>query len=176
MSAADGIGLSFDTARLALRWFRPDDAPFILELQSDPAWLRYIGDRGVRDLDSAAEYLRRVPLQMYRTLGFGPLLMELKDGTAVGMCGLFKRDTLDDADLGFALLSRHRGCGYAAEAAAATLAWARDRLGLRRVVAITSPDNDASGRVLERVGMRFERIMALPADPQGVKLYAVNFA
>lgn len=175
MNAADGPALSFGTARLCLRRFTVDDAPFILELQTDPSWLRYIGDRGVYDLDSARDYLRRVPLDMYRRLGFGPLRMELRDGTAVGMCGLFKRDTLDDVDLGYALLPRHRGLGYAAEAAAAMLAWAHGTFGLRRVVAITSPDNDASGRVLERAGMRFERTLILPGDLREVKLYAVEF-
>ena len=172
----DGIALAFDTTRLSLREFTFADAPFILELQTDPSWLRYIGDRGVHDLDSAREYLRKVPLQMYRTLGFGPLRMELKDGSPIGMCGLFKRDTLDDVDLGYALLPRHRGRGYAAEAAAAMLAWARATLGLQRVVAITSSDNAASCRVLERAGMRFERTIKLATDTQGVKLYAVQFA
>lgn len=176
MSTGDGIARSLDTARLALRPFTLGDAPFILELQSDPAWLRFIGDRGVHDLDSAREYLRKVPLQMYRSLGFGPLRMDLKDGSAIGMCGLFKREVLEDVDLGFALLSRHRGSGYAAEAAAAVLAWGREVLGLRRVAAITAPDNAASGRVLERVGMRFERMLPLPGDAGGVKLYVVDFA
>jgi [ribosomal protein S5]-alanine N-acetyltransferase len=182
MKAPDGSALSFDTARLRLRMFTPDDASFMLELQTDSSWLRHIGDRGVHDLDSARDYLHRVPLDMYRGLGFGPLRMDLRDGTPVGMCGLFKRDTLDDVDLGYALLPRHRGMGYAAEAAAATLAWACGALGLRRVIAITSPDNDASGRVLERAGMRFERMLSLAADPREVnnpqgwkKLYAVDF-
>lgn len=176
MNDADGPALSLDTVRLRLRMFTPDDAPFMLELQTDPSWLRHIGDRGVHDLDSARDYLHRVPLDMYRRLGFGPLRMDLHDGTPVGMCGLFKRDTLDDVDLGYALLPRHRGTGYAAEAAIATLAWARGGLGLPRVVAITSPDNEASGRVLQRAGMRFERNLILPGDPRGVKLYAVEFS
>ena len=166
----------FETDRLILRRLTLDDAPFVLELLTDPSWLRYICDRGVRDLESACEYLRKGPLDMYARLGFGLYRIDLKDsGEPVGMCGLLKRDTLPDVDLGYALLPRHWGRGYASEAAAGVLAHARDTLGLKRVVAITSPDNEASGRVLERVGMRFERMIESATDPGGLKLFGVEF-
>src|SRR5687767_5877330 len=146
-----------ETERLVLRHFTLDDADFILELVNEPGWKKYIGDRGISTLDDARNYIDTVPLASYSKHGFGLWAMDLKhDGSLVGMCGLIKRDTLDDVDLGFALLARFEGRGYAREAAKATLTYARDQLGLRRVVAITTPDNERSGILLERAGMSYE--------------------
>lgn len=151
------------TARLVLRRQTVEDAAFILELMNDPKWLRYIGDRGVRTHAEARAYIRAGALEMYDRHGFGLYLMVLKgDGTPVGICGLVKRDFLDDVDLGFALESSYRGRGYAREAAAATVAYARDALGLRRVVAIVSPANAASTRLLGELGFSFERAINYP--------------
>ncbi|MFI4982343.1 MAG: GNAT family N-acetyltransferase, partial [Nevskiales bacterium] len=112
-----------ETERLVLRRLVAEDAPFILELLSDPSWLRFIGDKGVRNLDDARLYIRIGPAAMYARLGHGLYLTELKDGgIPIGLCGLIKRDTLDDVDIGFAFLPQYRGQGYAREAAAATLA------------------------------------------------------
>ncbi len=161
-----------ETDRLLLRRLCADDAGFILELVNDPDWLRYIGDKGVRNLDDARAYIENGPLAMYARHGFGLWRVELKDGrTPIGMCGLIKRDTLEDVDIGFAYLPRFRGCGYAREAAAATLAHGANGLGLRRIVAITSPDNAASGRLLEAIGLNFERQLDLAPD-HPVRLYA----
>ena len=146
-----------ETERLVLRHFTPDDSDFILELVNEPGWKKYIGDRGVNTIDDARKYIETVPLASYAKHGFGLWAVELKnDGSLAGMCGLIKRDTLDDVDLGFALLARFEGRGYAREAANATLAYARDHLGLTRIVAITTEDNDRSGTLLERVGMSYE--------------------
>jgi RimJ/RimL family protein N-acetyltransferase len=110
---------------------------------------------------------------MYARHGMGLMLVALREGgVPVGICGLLRRDGLDDPDLGFAFLPEHRGQGYAAEAAAATLAWGRGALGLGRVLAITSLDNDASGRLLEKLGFRFDRVVTLPGDAEELKLYA----
>jgi RimJ/RimL family protein N-acetyltransferase len=146
-----------ETERLVLRHLTPEDAAFILELVNEPGWKKYIGDRGIDTLDDARKYIETVPLASYAKHGFGLWAVELKDDrSVVGMCGLIKRDTLDDVDIGFALLSRFEGKGYAREAANATLAYARDQLGLRRVVAITTQHNHRSGVVLERAGMSYE--------------------
>ena len=162
-----------ETERLRLRRLQSDDAPFILSLVNDPDWLRYIGDKDVHDLEAARAYIENGPIQMYRRVGFGLWLVELKsDGRPIGMCGLIKRDTLEDVDIGFAYLPQYRGCGYGREAARATLAHGRDSVGLRRIVAITSHDNLASGRLLESVGMSFERLIDLAADKHQVKLFA----
>lgn len=157
------------TARLTLRELESQDAAFIQQLLTEPDFLRYIGDRGVRDLDSARRYIEHGPRTSYAANGFGLWAVERRDtGAPIGICGLLKRDTLDDVDIGYALLGAHGGAGFALEAAEATLAWAREVLGVHRVVAIVMPDNARSIRLLERLGMRFER--GLPPDAAGVVL------
>lgn len=162
-----------ETERLSLRKFVLDDAAFILELVNDPDWLRFIGDRGVRTLDDARNYLRNGPLAMYERVGFGLYLVERKsDGVPLGMCGLIKREGLDDVDIGFAYLPQYRAQGYAFEAAAATLVYGRQTFGLKRIVAITSLDNNRSIQLLEKLGFAFEKLIKLPGDDEELKLFA----
>jgi len=152
--------VAIETTRLQLRQLTFYDAPFILELVNEPGWLRFIGDKGVRNLDDACRYLRQGPMASYERLGFGLYAVTLKDdGTLLGMCGLLKRETLPDIDIGFAFLQRHQGRGYAYEAAAATIAHARQHLGLKRILAITTQDNDSSAKVLGKIGMRFHSLI-----------------
>ena len=165
-----------ETERLVLRRLDPDDAPFILALVNDPDWLRHIGDKNVRSLDDARAYLANGPIDMYAKHGFGLFAVERReDGALIGMCGLIKRDTLRDVDIGFAYLPAYRAQGYAREAAAATLAYARDVLKLPRVVAIVSPANHASARLLERIGLRYECAVRPAEDRDPVDLFAVDF-
>jgi RimJ/RimL family protein N-acetyltransferase len=162
-----------ETDRLVLRRLSLDDAPFILELVNEPSWLQYIGDKGVRTPEDARKYLREGPMAMYQRSGFGLYRVERKDdGEPMGMCGLIKRDTLPDVDIGFAFLPRFWGQGYAREAAAAVLALGKDTLGLKRIVAITNPDNESSIRLLESLGFRFETVLRLSADGAETKLFA----
>ena len=164
-----------ETQRLVLRQVSVDDAAFIVELLNDPLWLRFIGDKGVRTPDDARDYILRGPVDMYQRLGFGLYLAELRtDGVPIGLCGLIKRDALDDVDVGYALLPRYREQGYAYEAASAVLAYGRDVLGLKRIVAITSPDNDASSGLLARLGFRFQRSLEFGDDKHDVRLYATE--
>jgi RimJ/RimL family protein N-acetyltransferase len=152
-----------ETPRLRLRELTGDDAPFIMELVNDAGWLRFIGDRNVHSLEDAREYIARGPAASYARHGFGLWAVAMRaSGEPVGMCGLIRRDSLPHADLGFAFLERHRGHGYAREAAAATVALARERFGLPRLLAITDPDNTASQSVLEHVGFVFERHFTWP--------------
>ncbi|HEX6003132.1 MAG TPA: GNAT family N-acetyltransferase [Burkholderiales bacterium] len=163
------------TARLTLREIVAGDAPFILTLVNDPAWLRFIGDKNVHTESDARRYIEAGPAAMYAQRGFGLWLAERSDdGVPIGMCGLIKRDTLPDVDLGFAFLPAYRGNGYAFEAAQAAIDFAWERLGLARVVAITAPDNDDSVRLLERLGFRFERMLQLADDAPAVRLYAAQ--
>ena len=165
----------FETERLSVREFALDDAPFILELLNEPDWLRFIGDRGVRNLDDARAYIQRATLDMYARLGFGLYRVSLKaDGTPVGMCGLLKRDSLPDVDIGFAFLARHRGRGYAREAAAGTLNHARKSHGLKRILAITAPDNASSIALLEKLGFSYEKTVQLSADGGESKLFVLD--
>src|SRR5215218_10903110 len=115
------------TERLVLRRLAAEDAEFILELMNDPDWLRFIGDRGIRTVEDARGYIATGPVDMYARLGFGLYAVELReDRTPIGICGLIRRDWLEDVDLGFAFLPHFRGAGYAHEAAAETLEYARN--------------------------------------------------
>jgi RimJ/RimL family protein N-acetyltransferase len=162
------------TERLILRRLTTEDAEFIVELMNDPDWLRYIGDRGVRTVEEARTYLLAGPLAMYDRLGFGLYCVELREsGVPIGICGLLKRDALVDVDIGFAMLPAFRARGYAYEAAAATLEYAKRELGLTRVVAIVSPENEGSKQLLRKLGLRFERTTRLSADGKEVCIFAL---
>jgi RimJ/RimL family protein N-acetyltransferase len=164
-----------ETERLILRRLELGDAPFIVELLNDPSFLRYIGDKGVRSLDDAREYLRTGPLASYERFGFGLFLTVLREGEIpIGICGLLKRDSLEDVDVGFAFLPRYWSKGYAFEAASAVLAYGRQELGLGRIVAITSPDNTASMRLLEKLGLAYESRVRLSEDSPEVRLFATE--
>lgn len=152
-----------ETERLTLRWLAAGDAPFILKLLNDPGWLQFIGDRNVRTIEDARKYILSGPAAMVERLGFGLYLTERKaDGEPVGICGLIKRDGLDDVDIGFAFLPAFCGCGYAFEAAAAVMILGKGKLGLNRIVGITAPDNATSIKLLEKIGMKYERTLQLP--------------
>ena len=163
--------LVIDTPRLALRGFTEDDAPFVLRLLNEPSFHEFIGDRGVRSLADARRYLREGPMTSYRAHGHGLLRVALRaDGTVIGMCGLVRRETLPLPDLGFALVPEGWGSGYATEAGRAVLAHGRRELGFDDVLAITSPDNERSMRVLAKLGMTLEdrRSLAEGAAPVNV--------
>jgi ribosomal-protein-alanine N-acetyltransferase len=151
------------TPRLSLRWFTTDDAAFIVELLNDPGWLAFIGDRGVRNESQARRWIDERLIVPTERQGFGLWAVERREDAALlGMCGLVKREGLPEIDLGYALLPRHRGAGYAREAAAACLAHAADKLGKREVLAITRPENVGSMRLLEAIGMRRLTTIRLP--------------
>ena len=166
-----------ETARLSLRRFTFDDAPFVIELLNQPSFIRNIGDRGVRNVDDARRYLRDGPIAMYEQFGFGLWRVSRRpDDEFVGMCGLLKRDILPDVDVGYAFLPGHWGQGYAFEAADATIAHGARKFGLKRVIGVVSDHNAASIRVLEKLGMRFERMYPMhPKEPE-VRLYGRDFA
>jgi RimJ/RimL family protein N-acetyltransferase/protein tyrosine phosphatase (PTP) superfamily phosphohydrolase (DUF442 family) len=169
--------VEFETARLRLRRLEPGDAPFILRLVNEPSWLRFIGDRGVHDLEGARRYIAEGPRRLYEQYGFGLFLVERSaDSQPLGLCGLIKRDTLPDVDIGFAFLPEHWSQGYAREAAAATLRYARERHRLPRVIAITSLDNVASGRLLERIGLQPEGTVRLAGGSDEVRLFGTTRA
>jgi [ribosomal protein S5]-alanine N-acetyltransferase len=158
---------TLETERLRLRPFTTDDAPFVLTLLNEPSFLRFIGDKKVRNLEDARQYLLTGPIASYNIHGFGIMLVELKDtNIPIGMCGLIKREDLPAPDIGFAFIPDYWRQGFAFEAATAVMNDARERLKLTNVLAIVNPDNDSSIKLLERLGLRFERIKG------DVKLYA----
>ncbi|PGM97364.1 GNAT family N-acetyltransferase [Bacillus cereus] len=165
--------IALETERLTLRWLDVKDAPFILELVNDPAWIQFIGDKGIKNLEDAKKYILNGPVDMYNKMGFGLYLVERKeDLTPLGMCGLIKRDSLEDVDIGFAFLEKFRSKGYGYESAAAVIEYGVQKLGLKRIVAITSIDNVASGTLLEKVGLRFEKIIS--DSGEDLKLFGYN--
>jgi RimJ/RimL family protein N-acetyltransferase len=163
------------TERLRLRLVDAGDAAFYLELLNDPDFIDHIGDRGVRTLDAALKAIEDGPVAMQRTRGHSLYMVELHGeggGVPAGLCGLAKRDWLEDVDIGYAFLARYRGQGYALEAARAVVAHART-LGLARLAAITTPGNVASIGLLRRLGLRFEGYRSpVPGQPE-VKLYGM---
>ena len=163
-----------ETERLILRELQPDDAPFMLELLNEPSYILNIADRGVRDLDGARRYLEDRWRASYRQHGFGLwVVVERSSGMATGLCGLVRRDGLEDVDIGYAFLPAFWGRGYAIESALGVKAHARDVVGLTRLVAIVVPSNLPSVRVLERLGMSAERTLRLPGESTDLVLYAM---
>jgi len=160
-----------ETPRLTLRRLQFDDAPFLVQLLNEPSFIENIGDRGVRSIDDAHRYLREGPMAMYEKFGFGLWHTSRKDGVPVGMCGLLKRDNLPDVDVGYAFLPQFWGQGFAQEAAAATLRHGARKFGLERVIAVVSEGNTGSIRVLEKLGMSFERMFAMREGEPEVRLY-----
>jgi RimJ/RimL family protein N-acetyltransferase len=163
-----------ETERLRLRTVTADDAPFYLELVNDPAFIEHIGDRGIRTLDEARRSLLDGPGAMQEQRGHSLYVVELREGSvAIGMCGLIKRDTLADIDIGYAFLPQHRGRGYAYESARAVLDYAPS-LGITRVAAIASPNNIASNQLLLKLGMRFLHFTHLVPGDTGSNLYLAD--
>ena len=140
--------------RLELRELAVADAPFIVELLNAPDFHRYIGDRGIRTLQDAENYIQQGPAVSYARHGHGLYLVARRsDGAKLGICGLIKRDTLPCEDIGYAFLPAYRGQGYGIEAAQAALQDGRERLGIKRVVAIVTPGNERSVRLLAKLGL-----------------------
>ncbi|WP_295801465.1 GNAT family N-acetyltransferase [uncultured Microbulbifer sp.] len=160
------------TARLAISELTREDGELMLAILNDPDFIHNVADRGVRTVQEAQDYIEKGPVASYRRHNFGMYKVALKDGTAVGLCGLVKRDFLDDVDIGYAFLPQYRGRGYALEAAQAVMDFARNGLGLKRIVAIVSPANPRSIALLEKLGMRSEGCVTVPDDNKEVALLA----
>ncbi|WP_276481691.1 GNAT family N-acetyltransferase [Paraflavitalea pollutisoli] len=153
------------TSRLLIQPFDTSDAPFILELLNEPAWLRFIGDKQVRSIDDAINYIHNVPLKSYRDNGFGLWKVTLKETLEpIGMCGLIRREALQHEDIGFAFLAAHNGKGYAQEAATAVIDYAREQLQFKQLLAIANEDNGRSIRLLEKLGFAYQRHITMPGD------------
>jgi RimJ/RimL family protein N-acetyltransferase len=163
---------TLETERLTLRELTTDDAEFSLRLLNEPSFLRFIGDKGVRNLQDARQYILNGPIASYNQNGFGLYLVVLKStNTSIGMCGLIKRETLTDVDIGFAFLPEFWNKGYALESATAVFSYGKDVLKLPRIVAITNKDNVTSGKLLERLGLHFDRLIDLNGDGDETKLF-----
>ena len=163
----------FETERTILREVTKDDAEFILDLLNQPSFIRYIGDRNVRTIDAARDYIESRFTESYKKFGFGMWAVELKEtNQPIGICGFVKRDSLPDADIGFAFLPHYERKGYAYESAVGAMEYGRNVLNLKRVLAITSQDNESSGRLLGKLDFKFERLIILPGGDEELKLFS----
>lgn len=163
------------TERLFIRKLDIDDCSFIVRLLNSPGWLEYIGDRGVRTIEDAKAYLQNGPLLSYERNGFGLYLVELLEtGEPIGMCGILKRDSLEQPDLGFAFLPELMGKGYAYEAANAVVRYAREQLRIKTLLAITLPENATSIKLLEKVGMKYGGAVKSPDGKDTLNLYKLG--
>lgn len=165
---------SLETQRLVLRRITLDDADLMLAIWNDPAFVRHVGDRGVRTLEQARHAITTGPLQLYEKYGYGPYAMvQRSDGARTGICGLFRRDFLDHPDIGFAVLPDYRDRGFAVEACVAVIAHARDDLGLEAITAIVSPGNAPSIALIEKLGLSFSGMITMPGDEDEICLYGM---
>lgn len=154
-----------ETERLILRKFTLQDAPFVLKLVNTPTWLRFIGDRNVHSIEDAERYLLNGSLKSYREHGFGFYAVINKANLdCLGMCGLVKRDSLEDVDIGFAFLPDSAGKGYGFEAATATMNLAKNTLKLKRIIAIVDPENEISIGLIKKIGLTYEKMIQLSPD------------
>jgi len=162
-----------ETERLILREMNDDDAAFMLEIVNVPEFIKYVGDRGVRTVDDAVKYVNDGPVASYAEHGFGLWLVELRDtGEKLGICGFVKRDNLDDVDIGFGFLPRYWSKGYAYESAIAAMEYGRNTLGFARIIGVTSQDNKSSVRLLEKIGLKFERMVQMAEGEREIQLFA----
>jgi ribosomal-protein-alanine N-acetyltransferase len=165
----------YETERLIVRHFSLNDAGFIVRLLNDPSFIQNIADKGVRTIADARSYLDEGPVASYRQFGFGLNLVELKESKVpIGMCGILKRDSLDDPDIGFAFLPEFQTNGYALESSDGVMKDGREDHNLKRLVAVVNPDNEPSIRLLEKIGFRYERMISLDEDEPEIRLYGVG--
>jgi RimJ/RimL family protein N-acetyltransferase len=174
----DYLGTSrdiFKTRRLTIRRLTLADAPFIYDLVNQPSWLKFIGDKGVNSLQDAQTYIQSI-FELYQKYGFGLYRVEISEnGEAIGICGLVKRESLQDFDIGFALLSQHENNGYAFESASAVLRLAKDTFKLSRIAAICAADNHSSIKLIENLGFQLEPSTSLDPNGKPLKLFNVTF-
>jgi len=164
-----------ETERLYLRRVTLDDTGLMLAVWNDPAFVRNVGDRGIRTVEQARKAMKSGALKLYADYGYGPYSMVLKsDECQVGVCGLFRRENLEDPDIGFAVLPDYCSMGYAGEAAFAVLAHARDDLAIRELTAIVSPGNAPSIGLIEKLGLSFDRMITMPGDEEEISLYSTT--
>ena len=162
-----------ETERLIIQKLAEEDAPFILTLLNDQDFLKYIGDKGVRDIDGAVNYLRTGPLASYEQYGYGLYLVRLKsDGSEIGICGIVRRPSLNGPDIGFAFLPQYRRCGYAFEAAKAVRIFAEEKLSIHQLLAITSLNNNDSIRLLEKLGFAFVNFIKPDDRSEELRLFS----
>lgn len=167
--------LSFETQKLILQPTTTVDAPFIFELLNSPKWLKYIGDRKVHTIDEAAKYIQIKMLPQLEKFGFGNYTVIRKsDRAKMGICGLYNREGMDGLDLGFAYLPEYEKHGYAYEAASKILEVGFKHFGYDKINAITSKENTASQKLLEKLGFQLQGTTQLATETEELLLYRIQ--
>ena len=164
-----------ETERLIISEISIEDAPFFYDLVNDPEWIQFIGDRNVKTIADAENYLSTKIIPSYKKNGFGFYLVSIKSkNLPIGISGLIDRDGLEYIDVGYALLPEFRSKGYAFEATKAVLTFAKNDLQIDPIIAITNVDNIKSCKLLERLGLRFDKIIQLENDAVKCRLYRTD--
>ncbi|CAA6816798.1 MAG: Ribosomal-protein-alanine N-acetyltransferase [uncultured Aureispira sp.] len=162
----------YETERLFLSPTTVDDAAFVLELLNSPKWIQNIGDRKVRSLEEAEAYISTKMLPQLEALGFSNYtLIRKTDGAKIGSSGLYSREGIEGVDIGFALLPGFERQGYSFEAANKLMELAKGPFQLSKVSGITLQTNKASQGLLEKLGLKFSKLIRLPDDPEELMLY-----
>lgn len=170
------MGFEITTERLHLTELENSDVQFVFDLFTDADCIRFIGDRGINNLTDANTYLQDRLMASYSKHGFGLYKVTLKnDSQAMGICGLVKRDENKPPDIGFAFLPGFRGGGFCTEAAQAILNWSQAKKISQKILAYTNPDNAASIRVLEKIGLQKQSITTLPGQDFQSLILAIRF-
>lgn len=162
-----------ETDRLVLSEATVADAPFILTLVNDAEWLTFLDNRGITTLAEAELYVLNTLCRGYLEWGFGLYLVTLKGSMVpIGVCGLLKREYLEFADIGFGFLSDYCGMGYAGESAKGVMAYGKNTLGLKTILAIVDPHHQKSIKLLHKIGLRFSRSITSPVNGSALQVYA----
>ncbi|WP_346859713.1 GNAT family N-acetyltransferase [uncultured Draconibacterium sp.] len=169
----DGVRYkTFETERLFIRPCMVDDAEFIFKLLNSESWLKFIGDRNVKSVEEACKYIKEKMYPQLKRLGFGNYMVIRKsDDVKLGTCGLNDRVGLEGIDIGFAFLPEFEGKGYAFEAADKIKTAGFELFSLVEINAITLPANKNSRKLLEKIGLRFEKYITLPNDTEELMFY-----
>lgn len=162
-----------ETNRLVISKISLEDAPFFLKLVNTPNWIKYIGDRNLKTIKDAEVYLTNGILKSYKELGFGFYKLQNKfDNESIGICGLVKREQLEDVDFGFAFLPEFEGQGFGFESSMAVLKLAQEKFQLKKLLAITLPINSNSVKLLEKLGFTYEKRVKPFEDDEELLLFA----
>lgn len=165
----------FETERLLIRPCAVEDAEFIYELLNCNTWLKYIGDRNVKSAKEAEVYIKEKMHQQLKRLGFGNYtVIRNTDGAKIGTCGLHDREELEGVDIGFAFLPNFEKQGYAFEAANELIKQGFNLFHLKQINAITLPINKSSRKLLEKLGLQFEKMINLPNDKEKLMFYSLS--
>jgi len=166
---------TFETERLILKPTNENDVEFIFELLNSPKWMQYIGDRNVKTVEEAQNYIRQRMLPQLEKLGFSNYTaIRKEDNAKIGTCGLYDREGMEETDIGFAFLPQYEKKGYAYEAARKILTEAKSSFGLERLCAFTTKDNYSSQKLLEKLGLKASGTITIPNDDEELLLYKIE--